>query len=246
MEHPQHSNRSIFPNKPNITEIFMGHVEDIKSFKLRPSANISNLAFGIELMLKLTDKKVFGWMEHPKHSNQAIFSNMPNITEIFMDHVEDIKSFKLGPSATISNLTFGIELMLKLTDKKVLMDHPQPSNRSIFQNIPNITEICMDHVMDIKSFKLGTSANISNLAFGIELMLKLTDKKVLMEHPQHSNRSIFPNMSNITEIFIDHVKDIKSLKLGPSAKISNLAFGIDLMLKLTDKKVLMDGTSSTL
>ncbi len=102
MEHPQHSNRSIFPNIPNITEIFMDHVEDIKSFKLRPSATIFNLAFRIELMLKLTDKKVL--MEHPQHSNRAIFPNLPNITEIFIDHVEEIKSFKLGPSVNISNL----------------------------------------------------------------------------------------------------------------------------------------------
>jgi hypothetical protein len=69
-----------------------------------------------------------------------------------MDDMEDIKSFKLGPRRIF-----------------------------IFQNMPNITEIFMDHVEDIKSFKLGPSANISNLAFGIELMLKLTDKKVLMD-----------------------------------------------------------------
>ena len=67
-----------------------------------------------------------------------------------------------------------------------------------------------------------------------------------MEHPQHSNRAIFPNMPNITDIFMDHVEDIKNFELGPSATISNLAFRIELMLKLTDKKVLMDGTSSTL
>ena len=104
----------------------------------------------------------------------------------------------------------------------------------------------MDHVEDIKSFKLRPSVTISNLAFGIELMLKLTDKKVLMEHPQHSYRSIFPNIPNITENCMDHVEDIKNFELGPSATISNLAFRIELMLKLTDIKVLMDGTSSTL
>jgi hypothetical protein len=40
-------------------------------------------------------------MEHPQQSNREIFPNMPNITEIFMDHVEDIKSFKLGQELQI-------------------------------------------------------------------------------------------------------------------------------------------------
>jgi hypothetical protein len=40
-------------------------------------------------------------MEHPQHSNRSISPNMPNITEIFMDDMEDIKSFKLGPIANI-------------------------------------------------------------------------------------------------------------------------------------------------
>ncbi len=123
-------------------------------------------------------------MEHPQYSICSIFPNMTNISEIFTEHVEEIKSFKLGPSATISNLTFRIELMRNLKDKKVLMEYPQYSYCSIFPNLPNISDLFLELVGEIESFKLGPSATISKLAFRIELMRKLKDKKVLMEHYQ--------------------------------------------------------------
>ncbi len=83
------------------------------------------------------------------------------------------------------------------------MEHPQYSNHfSSLQRLYINTKIKSNKEW-IKSFRLGQSATISNLAFRIELTRKLTDNRVLrMEHPQYSNRSIFPNIANITEIFM--------------------------------------------
>jgi hypothetical protein len=62
-------------------------------------------------------------MEHTTKSNRPFFPQKPNIKKIFFDHVEEISSFKLGPSTTYCNLAFILNPVRKLIDEKVLMEH---------------------------------------------------------------------------------------------------------------------------
>ncbi len=58
MEPTLYSNCAYFLHRPNIKKIFLGPVEDIESFKLRPIATISNLAFRIKPIRKMIDKQL--------------------------------------------------------------------------------------------------------------------------------------------------------------------------------------------
>jgi NhaP-type Na+/H+ and K+/H+ antiporter len=118
---------------------------------LGPSTTYFNLAFRINLVRQLIDEKML--IVHCTNFNRSIFPQKPNIKKIFFDHVEEIRSFKLGPSTTYFNLAFRMNLVRQLIDEKMLMIHCTNFNRSIFPQKPNIKKIFIDHVEEIKSFK---------------------------------------------------------------------------------------------
>jgi hypothetical protein len=101
------------------TTILMINIEENKRFKLGPSTTFCNLAFKFMLIGKLIDKKLL--MEYIPNCPSG--SQRRDQTRILMIHIEENKSFKLGPSTTFCNLAFKFMLIGKLLDKKLLMKY---------------------------------------------------------------------------------------------------------------------------
>jgi hypothetical protein len=161
MEHTLHSSRTFFSYRPNIKKIFLEHIEEIKGFNLRPRTTCFNLAFRSKLIRKMIIKKCFNGI----YSNRSCESQRPDQNVIFLEHLEEIKSFNLKPRTTCSNLAFRSKLIRKMTNKKLLMKHTLHSSRPFFFYRTNIKKIFLEHIEEIKSFNLRPRTTFSKLAF---------------------------------------------------------------------------------
>ncbi len=74
-------------------------------------------------LVRSFNKGEFWIHQHSSYYNCSSFSERNYFFTIFMDQVKEIKSFKLGPSRTLCNLAFGIELSQKLQQVKLMMGH---------------------------------------------------------------------------------------------------------------------------